>query len=338
MRLSIVSVIALLIGTIVAAPAGAEPPIAAQDPPSGGAGVGIQLLEAPVSLVDDPRARIYIVDNLPPGTVIDRRVAVTNTSDAPTTVRLYPAAAEIGKDGFVFGNERTQNELSSWMSVTPSEVQLPPGQSAEAIVQVAVPPDATEGERYAVAWAEVDTPTPGGAIAARSRVGIRAYVSVGPGNGPPEEFLVSTITPSRAASGAPEVQIGIDNTGGRALDPSATVTLTGGPGGLSAQPTNGSGDSIAPGASGTLTVALDPALPDGPWTADVSVTSGRVSREGSASVTFPEAGTGTSAELATTRNGGVPFWVWILVAGFVAIAIGVAVTARRRTAGSGHRP
>ncbi len=284
-----------------------------------------------MALEGDPRALSYIVDNLAPGTVIDRRFEVINDTGADASVRLYAGAAEITQDGgFTFADGASPNELTSWMTVTPSEVTVPAGASTEGLVTIAVPADATETERYAVVWAEVNGAAGPGGMSTVSRVGIRTYLSVGAGNGPPEDFSVTTVTPGRSETGAPVVTVGVDNTGGRALDPSATVTLTRGPGGISAAPVTGSGASIAPGSSGSVTIELDPALPAGPWTADVTVTSGRVSRDGSGQVTFPDAGTGDSSALATS-SGSTP-WVWIVVAIAVIVVVAATLLAFRRRA------
>ncbi|MBY6538296.1 hypothetical protein HQ325_06400 [Rhodococcus sp. BP-349] len=309
----------------------AGPPAVAQPTPDGSTGIGIRLLEAPVALEDDPRALSYIVDNLPPGTLIDRRFEVTNDTGAEASVRMYVGAADITPDsGFTFADGAAPNELTSWMTVTPSEVVVPSGGSTEGLVSVSVPPDATEAERYAVVWAEVSGAPGSGGISTVSRVGIRTYLSVGAGNGPPEDFAVTTVTAGRSTTGAPEVTIGVDNTGGRALDPSASVTLSGGPGGISAAPATGSGGSIAPGTSGTVTVALDAALPAGPWTADVTVTSGRVSRDGSGQVTFPDSGTADAQQLSASSSG-TPAWIWIVVAAVViALAVALALVLRSR--------
>ena len=57
--------------------------------------LGIRLVDVPVSSAGDPRARLYIVDHLSPGTVIKRRIEVSNTTRTPLSVALYSAAASI---------------------------------------------------------------------------------------------------------------------------------------------------------------------------------------------------------------------------------------------------
>jgi hypothetical protein len=310
-----------------------QAPAAAQEPTESASvgSVGSRLLEAPVSLQDDPRALAYIIDNLPPDTTITRRIEISNSSDQQQPVTLYPAAASIGADdaGFEVGDDRAANELTTWMSVTPTDLTLAPNSVAEAVVTIAVPPDAPEGEQYAVVWAQTAGAPTGTGIQNVSRVGIRTYLSVGPGNGPPADLDIGDVTAARSDTGVPEIRAQVNNTGGRALDPSGTVELSGGPGGISTAPVKGSGGAIAPGQSGTVTFTLDPALPAGPWQAALTITSGLVSKASSIDVTFPDQGSATAEE--PSSKSGVAVWVWGLVALVViAIAAAIIVVIRRR--------
>lgn len=297
--------------------------------PSPAGGVGIRLLEAPVALEGDPRASSYIVDNLPPGTTISRKIEVANSGDVEKAVSLYAAAATVGAAGFEIGEDRAVNELTTWMSVSPGEVTLAPGASAKAVVTIDVPPDAPEGEQYAVVWAQSTSGTTGDGIQNVNRVGIRTYLSIGAGNGPPTDLAIDVIQASRSAEGAPEVVATVSNTGGRALDPRGTITLSGGPGGISTAPVEVGADSIAPGGSGAVTFTLDEAIPSGPWTAAITVTSGLVSKSSNATLTFPDQGTVTAEE--DPSDSGVPVWIWALaVLVVIAIAAAIVVAIRRR--------
>ena len=127
------------------------------------------------------------------------------------------------------------------------------------------------------------------------------------------------------------------NTGGRALDLDGSLTLRAGPAGWprarspATVPT-----TLAPGQSGDVVVPLDRALPAGPWTARLTLTSGRLSRAVEASITFPEArgtaGAGVRpVAVAPVRDRRVV----LPVAAGVLLAVGGAVTAvalRRRRA------
>ncbi|TQO21083.1 hypothetical protein FB472_2752 [Rhodoglobus vestalii] len=274
--------------------------IAAPPPGTPDGSIGIRLVDVPVATQNDPRARSYIVDHLNPGVTIDRRVEIENKTSSNQSVRLYAGAARIAQGGFKIEDGAAKNELTTWTSLSPSQLDLSPGQQTTAVVTINVPQDAPETEQYAVIWAEVRGPAPvsgdpapggGGGVTEVSRVGIRVYLSTGPGNGPPTAFRIDSITASTDSDGSREVTAQVSNTGGRALDITGALALSNGPGGISA----GSfpitrGTTIAPGTSADIAVALDPLLPTGPWKATLDVTSGFVTVTATAELTFPPAG------------------------------------------------
>jgi hypothetical protein len=194
--------------------------------------IGIQLLEVPLAAASDPRAHLYIVDHLHPGTVIRRWIEISNTTASTVHVLLYPAAAAISEGKFVGAAEHTPNELSTWTSVLPGTSEVPPGGHTIASVTVAVPDDARPGEQYGVVWAETrSAPSGGQGITQVNRVGIRLYVSVSTGGPPASAFTIGSIVAKRSPNGQPVVLATVRNTGGRALDMNGTLLLAAGPGG-----------------------------------------------------------------------------------------------------------
>lgn len=268
-------------------------PIAAShaDDSDSAGGIGIRLMDIPEATQDDPRARSYIVDNLPPGTTIERRVEVQNSTPEPQSVAVYASAAEVKDGSFVGLAREAQNELTGWISMDTPTVELAAGESAEVTVRIAVPKDAAEAEQYAVLWAEVrSAPSPDTQIINASRVGIRVYLSVGPGNGPPAAFNIGDLAAGRSADGAPQVTADVTNTGGRALDVQGELALIDGPGGLSAGPASLDGTvTIAPGETTPVSVTLAPELPAGPWHAQLDLKSGLVTAQAEADLTFSDA-------------------------------------------------
>jgi hypothetical protein len=302
-----ITALALITGTLVPAiavsPASAEPlptPAAARTQPAGTGGFGIRLVDAPVGARDDPRARVYIVDHLAPGAVIHRRIEVSNGTAAPALVELYAAAAAISDGSFRGAAARTPNDLSSWTSLDQTQADLQPGERKTVVVTIAVPADAAPGEQYGVVWSEVrSTPQDGVGVTQVSRVGIRLYVSVGPGGPPPPNFTVDTLTASRAPDGRPMITAAVHNTGGRAIDLSGTIELTDGPGGLSAGPFAVTlGITVAVGDTETATTTLENSVPAGPWTATITLGSGLLEISEQATITFPASGEAAPAQAA----------------------------------------
>jgi hypothetical protein len=257
-------------------------------------GIGVQLLDIPTATQNDPRARVYIVDHLAPGVEIQRRILVRNNSSSVQSVRIYPGAAKIDAGNFVGGNDPAVNDLTTWTQVDEPELQLLAGEAVEVMVTITVPLDAPESEQYAVVWAEVrSAPAEGTTIVEASRVGIRMYLSVGPGNGAPANFSIASLTAARDVNGNPTLTARVTNTGGRALDLTGEMTLADGPAGLSAGPFPlQQSTTIAPGDQQNVVFTLDAELPNGPWEAQLELKTGLVEREAVATINFPDAGQG----------------------------------------------
>jgi hypothetical protein len=291
-------------------------------------GIGIRLVDAPAAAKDDPRARMYIVDHLRPGAVIKRRVEVTNTMASTVHIALYAAAATIEQGGFLAGAGHAVNDLSTWTAVAPAEPDVAADGKLTATVTITVPADAAPGEQYGVIWAEArSAPTPaGGGVTQVSRVGLRLYVSVGPGGPPAANFKIESLTAERSASGNPTVVASVRNTGGRALDMSGTLDLRNGPSGLSAGPFPASlGTTLAIGATEPVTIALGRDLPAGPWDASITLRSGLVENTATATITFPAAGSAAPVKAAPKSfAGGKALTLGLVGAGLVLSLAGLA--------------
>ncbi len=291
-------------------------------------GVGLRLVDVPAATRDDPRAALYIVDHLPPGAAIHRRVQVSNTSTSPVQIFLYTAAASIARGVFVGAEARTANDLSTWTSVNPGRLTLPRGGTADVTVTIAVPKDAAPGESYGALWAEARAPSSPQGVTEVNRVGLRLYISVGPGGAPAPDFTIESLTAERSAEGLPVVLATVRNSGGRALDMSGSLALVAGPGGLNAGPYPATlGTTLAIKDTETVRVTLDRRVPAGPWSARMTLRSGLLERTEQATLTFPEPGDSGTVD---TRSS--PPWFAYGAAGALAALIGgvVVVTRRRR--------
>jgi hypothetical protein len=306
-----------------------SPAVAVENPPPG---LGIRLVDVPVASAQDPRARTYIVDHVSPGAVIKRRVEVSNGTQQTARISMYPEAAEIIDGTFRASDAKPRDELSSWISVAPREPVLDPQERAMVTVSIRVPADASSGERYGVVWAERRDVSAQNGLTQVSRVGVRIYLSVGPGGEPASDFKIASMSASRSPDGTPHLRATVDNVGQRALDLSARLRLSQGPGGLSAGPfTSDHVTTVPAGQTATVSLGLNEALPPGPWLARLTVTSGREERDAQATVTFPiHAGQGDPVR----ARSGVSGWIWLLAGGLLVVLVGLpaaALRASRRT-------
>ncbi|MHB9861031.1 COG1361 family protein [Streptomyces sp. YIM S03343] len=274
--------------------------------PAPGRTIGIKLLDAPESRRADPRAQAYIVDHVAPGSTIERRVEVTNESATPMHVDVYAAAATIAKGKFTFAPEHTPDELTGWTSLDTAGLELAASETARVRTTIRVPRDAAAGERYGVIWAQTGTPTDRShTLTMLGRVGVRMYVDVGPGGEPPSDFKIERLYPARARDGRGEVRARIHNTGGRALDLSGAISLSGGPAGLRAGPfSTQMGTTLAPGDLAEAVVPLDARLPNGPWNVALTLKSGLVERTARAGLTFPSTPGSAGAVAASAAQQG----------------------------------
>lgn len=227
-------------------------------------------------------------------------------------------------------DEGTTSDLTIWTSIGRSRVVVAAGGTTTVPVTITVPSDASAGERYAVLWAQVDTGDQG-PVRMVSRVGIRVYLSVGPGGEPATDFTIDALSGARGPGGALQVLADVTNTGGRAVDLSGTLSLEDGPHALSAGPYPAElGTTLAPGDTGRVVVDLTADLPPGPWHTVLTLSSGTEQRSGAAELTFPSQGVGAPVAVTSSGSRG---WGWpaagavLLVAG---IAGGWRIRARRR--------
>ncbi|MDT4982710.1 MAG: hypothetical protein QOF95_200 [Pseudonocardiales bacterium] len=306
--------------------------------PTGAGSIGLSLLDDAGTAGEDPRARVYIVDHAGPGGVVHRRVELANNTAGTAHIVLYAAGATIERGTFVGAADRTRNDVSTWTSVLPSATDLPAGGHALADVTIRVARDAAPGEHYGVVWAEVRSASSGsGGVIEVSRVGIRIYLSVGPGAPPAAGFTVGSLSGARSSAGDQLVTASVHNTGGRALDMVGTLQLLAGPGGVRAGPFPVTlGTTVAVGDSEPVTIALAERLPAGPWTAQLVLRSGLVERTTQATITFPGKAKSPTGGSNSTGIG------W-LSAGILAVAVllgiaAVIVLARRRRRRRSPRP
>lgn len=332
--------VVLLFAIVTAWPAAAAPAFAGSKSQDGGGTIGLRLVEVPTATADDPRAQHYIVDHLAPGTVIQRKIEVSNNTAAPLDVALYPSAASIADGSFMGADGHTPNDLTTWTSVSPDTTSVPANGASTATVTVTVPADAAPGEQYGVVWAEAASAAPSGSgMKQVSRVGIRVYLSVGPGNPPASNFVIDTLAAHRSAEGLPTVVASVHNTGGRALDLAGTLQLSAGPGGLTAGPFPVTlGTTVGIGETEPAAVVLDKSLPAGPWDAAITLKSGLLEVSEHATITFPD--TGEAAPVAAVPvpipQSSTPAWLLPAVVVLAVLLIGVAVLLvfvlrRRRT-------
>jgi hypothetical protein len=279
---------------------------------------GARILDVPLSEVDNPRALAYIVDYLPAGTVVHRRILVVNEEPREARFSVYPDAAYVSGGQFTGYPGATRSELTTWITVQHPTVTLAAGRSVPDMITIRVPRNATRGEHYGVIWVQQSSLARnhhGIGVREVARVGIRVYLAVGRGV-PPTSFDITSITGHLTAAGQPVIVAHVNNTGERAIDLSGTVRLAGGPAGTSAGPFRVQRIvTLAPGQSWNVTFALPHTLPLGSWRATVTLVSGLISATATAVVLL--APVATQAFLSSMQV------TWLALVAFVGVLAAV---------------
>jgi hypothetical protein len=279
----------LLLAAIIFPVSGAVASLSGQQAAETG-GIGIRIFESSAAAREDPLARSYLVNRLAPGASVQRQIEVTNGTGSVANVSVYPAAAALLHGQFAFAGGHTRNELASWTSVSRPALRLSPGAKAIETVTIHVAKDAASSERYGVVWAEVSVQGSGSrGVTLTNRVGVRMYVSVGPGGAPPLNFVIGPLSAKRAGSSGEALLLAkVHNKSRRTIAITGNLTLSHGPGGVRAGPFAAKlALPLSPGATKLLTVRLDKRLPRGPWRAELRLQSGTIRRVVTAQITFP---------------------------------------------------
>lgn len=304
-----------------------SPPVA----PGPAGSFGVRLVDVPVSEAGNPRALRYIIDYLPTGTVIHRRILIQNNESRPARFTVYASAAFISGGVFVGYAGATRSELTDWVSVQHPTVTLAAGASVMDMVTVSVPLGATRGEHYGVVWVQQTAKARAhdgeSGVTEVSRVGVRLYVAVGRGGAPPSSFDITSVTGHLTHAGQPIIVAHVNNTGGRAIDLNGSARLTNGPGGTNSGPLRAQRIiTLAPGQSWNLTFAAPKSLPKGSWQVTVALASGLTKATATATVQF-------SAIVATQAALSARHWIWVALGGLVialVVALGWLARQRRR--------
>jgi hypothetical protein len=290
-------------------------------------GVGLRLLDVRTEQAADPRANIYVVDHVIAGTLVERRLEVSNGTDEPLAISLGGAGASVAEGWLIDESveDPAPEELAAWIEVDPPNLVLRPQSVATVTARIRVPSGAESGERYGAIVAAPPAVDTGTGIALISRVGVRVYLSVGLGPEPPSDFEIDVLTAARTDESVPTVDVGVVNTGGRALDIAGSIMLVTEDGVIEAGPFEASlGRTVGPGNRGAVRVMLPPDLPRGPWIVTATMRSGLVERVAQATLTFPDAA-GQIADAVHAesyerqRSFLIPFAFWLLLLTMLAL-------------------
>ncbi|MET3861730.1 hypothetical protein ABIE38_002666 [Dietzia sp. 2505] len=175
-RAAVMALIAAFLVTVLPAPAVAQSWTTPGESPGT---IAIGLRGAPTEPGDDPRARRYIVDHLRAGATTTRRLEVSNNTDSPQRIEVYPGPAALQGGSFLPAAPGHTSALTRWIRVDRPVLHLQPGASAEVIATISVPAEAPDAEQYGVIWASHTSAAPGGSATGPGTGSVGSAGSVG---------------------------------------------------------------------------------------------------------------------------------------------------------------
>lgn len=116
-----------------------------------------------------------------PGEVLRRVLEITNSAASPARMTIQTAEWQFGDDGsVVFSNPLDAGSCRPWTALEARELELGPNGRRRYRFEVAVPPDASEGEcRFAILFEGEPEAVGRLALPVAGRLGIIVYVAIG---------------------------------------------------------------------------------------------------------------------------------------------------------------
>jgi len=226
---------------------------------------------------EGPNGRAHFVYSLPPGGTIRDYVGISNLSDKPLTVTVYPTDAFTTIDG-AFGllaAAQTPRDVGTWITVPRHRYRIPVGKRLDLRFRVKVPADAEPGDHSGGIIASVATQeanAEGQLVTIDRRVAARVYLRVD-GAARPAAQVESVSThysnPAIPSGGKATVTYRLSNTGNLRVTGTAFVRITGPLGFRLGQSDEISVPELLPGSVAEFTEQVDGVFPAGRAKAEV---------------------------------------------------------------------
>jgi hypothetical protein len=216
----------------------------------------------------------YFVYSLPPGSVQQGAVIISNSGTAAGTVKLFTADATTGRTtGTVYLTDRKPNRAGSWISLSSTSLTLRPGQHQTVRFTVRVPASAGPGQWVGGVVAETSRQVTGPQSKQKASVQIKirdltivaVQVNV---PGPPKIAFALGGVKTGGQRGFQELVTHIANTGNVLVKPTGTITVLNKQGAV-LQVLPFKMDTFLPQTAIDYPVLLKKALPPGDYSANI---------------------------------------------------------------------
>lgn len=115
--------------------------------------------------------------NIAPGTSLERKLRVTNSTDKPVQVTFSAEEFNVTNQAYDYAFF-SGTDLTKWVIFQPKLVEIPPNKTEQIAYTIGVPLEAESGGRYISLFASADAGENKNGVISRQRVGSLVYLTV----------------------------------------------------------------------------------------------------------------------------------------------------------------
>ncbi|HVM91103.1 MAG TPA: DUF916 domain-containing protein [Verrucomicrobiae bacterium] len=240
-----------------------------------GSGAGAALAAGPVAgtTVSPP---VYDLQANPGQTII-QKMTVHNDADAsqsytPVVNTIAPANEQ---GGLAFG-PASSNDLSGWITVTPSKLDLAANQSGDFTITIKVPTNASAGGHYATVFAKSENGTVSvNGATLTPLVGTSLLLKVAGQTRESADVVEFSTQRARVIPGEPiDFTVRVRNSGNVHVKPQGTIEIYNGNVKVDEVPVNADALNVLPGSIRLFSAVSNKTLPAGSYRAELSLVYG----------------------------------------------------------------
>lgn len=212
-----------------------------------------------------------------PGQTIVQKMTVHNDADVsqsytPVVNTIAPANEQ---GGLAFGPTNS-NDLSGWITVAPSKLDLPAGQSGEFMITVKVPANASAGGHYATVFAKSETGSVNvNGASLTPLIGTSLLLKVAGNLTESADVVEFSTSRARLIPGEPiDFSVRVRNTGNVHVRPQGTIQIFRDNVKVDEVAVNDDGLTVLPSSIRKFAASSNKTLPSGSYTARLTMTYG----------------------------------------------------------------
>jgi len=218
---------------------------------------------------------VYDLAANPGETIIQKMTVHNDASSEQSYVPVVNTIAPANEQGGLSFGPASSADLSGWITVTPSKLDLPADQSADFTITIKVPTNATAGGHYATVFAKSDTPGTLDGANITALVGTSFLLKVSGATVESADVVEFSTSRARLIPGEPiDFAVRVRNSGNVHVRPQGTIQIFRDSIKVDEVTVNADGLTVLPSSIRKFTAESNKSLPSGTYTAKLTLTYG----------------------------------------------------------------